>query len=774
MRAAHAIFRALLGARLPRSRGTLEVRGITRPVLIRRDRHGIPYIEAETADDAWYGFGFAEAQDRAFQLEALLRIVRGTLAALVGREMLPMDRLSRRIGFRRVGEAQLARMEHVVASQLAAFARGVTDGARLGCSGKAHELALLFAEPTAWDAADVVGAAAFVAFALASNWDIELSRLRMLQEDGPEALAALDPAYPEWLPVSRPAGASAGPAVSRLAQDLAAYQGITGGASNNWALAPSRTRTGRPILACDPHLPPGVPVLWYPGHLRTPSWAVSGVCFVGQPSFSFGHNGHAAWGPTAAHHDNTDLFLEEMGSDGASVRQGDRFVACTILRETITVRGGPDVVEEILVTPRGPIISPALEGELGAVSLRATWLDPKPYKAAYQAHTVRSFSDLRALFDPYPGTALSYVYADADGHVGWTLVGDVPRRKKGYGTLPLPGWDPEVGWEDDHVAHREVPWCLDPPSGYVASSNNQPIPSGEQPFLGVDWLDGYRQARIVDALSSRTDWDVESTLGLQLDKKTLLWRELSEVMLALPARLPETRRAIEMLRHWSGVCSPESTAASVFELFLAEMIRRIVRCKAPRTADLALGKGPNALLARTTMGARRISHFVTLLRTEPAGFFERGWPHEMADALAEVVRGLERDHGPNPERWTWGRVRPVTLTHFVGAIPGLDRVFNLGPAAVGGDLTTIPQASVDYLDPTGNPLGIVSMRMVIDVGAWDEMRVVLAAGVSGNPLSPHYGDMFDLWRKGECVPMAFSADAVRRGAVETLTLAPAR
>jgi penicillin amidase len=493
---------------------------------------------------------------------------------------------------------------------------------------------------------------------------------------------------------------------------------------------------------------------------------------VGQPAFSFGHNGHAAWGPTAAHHDNTDLFLEEMGPDGRSVRQGDRFVPCDVRRETIEVRGGTNVVEEILVTPRGPIVSPALEGELGAVSLRATWLDPKPYRAAYQAHTVRSFADFRALYDPFPGTALSYVYADVDGHIGWTLVGDVPRRRKGNGMLPLPGWDPEVGWENEHVPHDEMPWSLDPASGYVASSNNQPIPNGEAPFLGVDWLDGYRQARIVDALSARSDWDLESTLALQLDKTTLLWRELREVVLAVPARTPETRRALEMLEHWSGTCSPESTAASVFELFLAEMIRRIVRCKAPRTAELALGKGPNALLARTTMGTRRVSHFVTLLRTEPTGFFERSWHDEMADALAEVVRGLERDHGPNPERWAWGRVRPVTLHHYAGAIPGLDQVFNIGPAAVGGDLTTIPQASIDYLDPTGNPLGIVTMRMVMDVGAWDEMRIVLAAGVSGNPLSPHYRDMFEMWKKGECARMAFSEEAVRHAAVSTLSLVP--
>jgi penicillin amidase len=684
-----------------------------------------------------------------------------------------MDRLSRRIGFRRIGEAHLARMDASIARQIAAFARGVTEGARRGLPAKAHEFAMLFAEPTPYEAADVLGAGAFIAFALASNWDIELARLRMLLEDGPDALIALDPAYPAWLPVSRPVGAAAGGAVSRLAEDLAHYDRITGGASNNWVIAPSRTKSGRPILATDPHLPPGVPVLWYVGHLRAPSFAVPGACMIAQPGFSYGHNGYAAWAPTAAHHDNTDLFLEQMGPDGRSVRQGDGYVPCEVLRETIKVRGGADVVEEVIVTPRGPIIGPALPGEVGAVSIRATWMASRPYKAAYRVHEVRSFEHFRSLYDPYPGVALSYVYADAAGHIGWTLVGDAPRRRKGHGTLPLPGWDPEVGWEDDTIPHDQMPHAMDAEQGFFASSNNQPLPAGEGPFLGVDWLDGYRQARIVEALAARRDWDVEAALALQLDRTTLLWRDLRDVVLAVPARDPDARRALAMLSRWSGVCSPESTAASVFELFLAEMIRRMVERKAPRTARLALGEGPNALLARTTMGARRISHLVGLIKTEPPGFFARSWPEEMADALAAAVRELTKRRGPDPERWAWGRVRPVTLPHFASAIPLVGRVFSVGPAEIGGDLTTIPQASVDYLDPTGNPLGIVVMRMVIDVGAWDDMRVVLAGGVSGNPLSPHYADQFELWRRGEAVRMPWSEQAVRAAAASELVIEPA-
>jgi penicillin amidase len=772
MQTAHSVFRALLGARLPITNTTLKVAGITRPVTIRRDAFGIPYVEAENDDDGWYGFGFAQGQDRAFQLEAMIRIVRGTLSELVGAEMLSMDRLSRRIGFHRAGIAQFARMSPAVRAQLAAFARGVNDGVAKGSDGKAHELAMLLAEPTPYTAADIVGAAAFVSFAIASNWDAELARLRTLLADGPEALAAIDPTYPAWLPVTHPVGELAGDAADRLAEDLARLRGVTGGGSNNWVLSGARTKSGRPILACDPHLPPAIPPLWYVAHVRTPSFAVSGACMVAQPGFSFGHNGHAAWGPTASHHDNTDLFVEEMGADGRSVREGDRFVPCEARREVIKVRGAADFVEEVLVTRRGPIVGPAFGEEVGAVSMSATWLAPKGYEAAYQLHRVRSFDDVRRIHDPYPGISLSYVYADVTGKIGWTLVGDIPVRKKGSGTVPLHGSDPEVGWEDACVPAADVPHAEDPACGFLASANNQPTPSGSTPFLGVDWLDGYRVSRIVERLSERRDWDLASTLEKQQDPKSKLWDELQGVVLALPKSSPGAAQAIEMLRHWSGSCAATSSCASVFELFVAEMVRRIVERKAPKSAEIALGLGPNAMLSHTTMGARRVSHFVSLMKAEAPGVFSRAWPDEMSDALATVVADLTRDHGEDPNAWAWGRVRTLTLPHFAGQIPGLGRVFNVGPVPIGGDVATIPQASVDFLEPTGNPLGIVAMRLVFDVGDWDETRVVLAGGESGNPMSPHYADLFELWQKGEYAKLAWSPEAVAKQAVETLKLEP--
>jgi penicillin amidase len=743
-------------------------------VTIRRNRWGIPHISAENGPDAWFGLGFCHAQDRAFQLESLLRVTRGTLAALVGPEGLAVDRLARRIGFHRSAEAQLAALGTDERGTLEAYARGVNAGLSRGLRRRPHELVLLRARPTAWTAADVLGFTKLQGLLLATNWDLELARLKILQADGPEALRALDPAYPEWLPVSTPPGAPAGPAIDRLLADLEAFTAVvgTGGGSNNWALAASRTATGRPLLANDPHLAPSLPAHWYLAHLQTPDWAVAGATFVGGPAVVAGHNGFASWGLTAGLADNTDLYLEEVGPDGRSVRAGEGFVPCEVRVERIEMRGGPPVIEEVLITPHGPLIGPALAEDPGAVAFRALWLDPLPVEGYLRLNQVRSFAEFREAFARWPVLSLNLAYADAGGTIGWQLVGQVPRRRKGWGILPARGADPAGGWEETPVQFFEMPWLADPPAGFLATANNQPVAEGGGPFLGVDWIDGYRLARISEALAEREDWDVQQCQALQMDVLSIPWREIRETVLAAPAAPAGAALALGLLRAWDGRVAADSAAATVFELFLAELIARAAAAKAPRSAAWALGRGFTALTPATLFGVRRAGHLVRLLREQPAGWFARTWPEEISDALAAAVERLRARFGPEPAAWTWGEVRPLTLRHPLGRRKPLDRVFDLGPIPWGGDANTAAQAATGLLDPLTNPGVVAGLRMVIDVGAWDESRFAIAGGQSGNPFSPHYADQLPLWARGEGVPIPWSEDAVARATRSTLRLIP--
>lgn len=769
----------LLGSRLPVTTGSLHAPALRAPITIRRDSHGIAYVEAEHDAAAWYGLGFCHGQDRAFQLECLLRIVRGTLSEITGPSGLAIDRLSRRIGFAHSAGQQLTALDAEAQAMLAAYARGTHDGATRGCRRAAHEFALLFARPTPYTPADALAIVKFLAFNLASNWDTELARLLVLTQDGDEAVRALDPAYPEWHPVTAPPRALAGPAARALAEDLAAFAGMLlaaagrGGGSNNWVVAPERTATGRPILANDPHLAALLPPFWYLAHVRTPDWAIAGASFVGAPVFPAGHNGTAAWGMTAGFLDNTDLFVEELGPDGRSVREGERFVPCPVRHEVIRVRGGKPVVEDVLVTPRGPIVSPALRGAeaAGALSMRATWLDPRPARGLLCLHRVRSFEDFRRAFAQWPAIPLNLVYADTSGTIGWQLVGDAPRRRKGYGTIPLPGWDADAGWEPEPVPFEQMPHASNPACGFLATANNKPAQDdGNSPFLSVDWLDGYRIARIGEVLASRSDWDVAGMQALQMDRLSLPWREVRDVVLATPARHADARQALDLLQTWDGVVAPDSPAATVFEGFLLEMSRRTVRARAPKTADWMLGRSTIPLMAHTLLASRSAGRLVRLLRDRPDGWFQQPWPEEIADALGAVARTLRKRFGADPARWQWGSVRPLTLRHFAGDSPLVGRLFNLGPFPWGGDTDTINHASVDPFELTAGAGSIPSLRMVLDVGNWDENRFALPGGQSGNPCSPHYADLLPYWRRGDGVPVAWSTKAVRQVTQETLQL----
>ena len=769
-----ALFRLLLGARLPITSGALEVRGPCGPITIRRDRYGIPMIEAEDELDVFFGFGFCQGQDRSAQIELMKRAASGTLSELFGRFTLKVDRLFRRAGLRHAAEDQLRVLAPEVKSTLTAFASGVNAGRTVGLPRRPHEFVLLRTQPTEFTPADVMAILKLQSFAIPSNWDSELARLMVLNLDGPDALLDLDPKYPEWHRVAVPPGEFAGKAAERIAEDLALFQETmgTGGGSNSWALSGEKTRSGRPILANDPHLAPIAPPHWYLARIQSPGWAVAGAALPGTPAIAIGHNGHCAWGITAGLTDNTDLFLERIGPDGRSVLEDGEYVPCETRREAFRVRGGKDVEEDVLVTPRGPVISPALYGELGAISMRAVWLDPLPLQGFMQTPRAKTFEEFRAPFAEWPILPLNLVYADTRGNIGYQLVGQAPRRRRGNGTVPTAGWLSDAGWEDDGVPYDDMPRIVNPSCGYVASANTQPEPHRAGPYLGIDWIDGYRLGRVTEALEGRSDWDLESTAAFHLDVKSMPWTEIREHVLAGTPGSDETRAAREILENWDGHMAADSAGATLFHLFSQEMSRRIARARAPRSAPWLLGRSLHAVNGSSFFAARRVGRLSRLLKERPSGWFDDGWQAEIDDALLTAYTYAARRLGETPSRWQWGRVRTTTLAHPMGRVPMLAGIFNLGSFECPGDLNTVHQAGTVGDDPFGNPGVVPSMRMALDVGDWDRSLFSLPGGQSGNPLSPHYRDLLPAWLAGAGVPIPWTPEAIEAATVETLTLKP--
>ncbi len=421
------------------------------------------------------------------------------------------------------------------------------------------------------------------------------------------------------------------------------------------------------------------------------------------------------------------------------------------------MRGAAPVVTDVLVTRRGPVVTGLLDGVGRALSMRATWLEPAPIRGFLDVHRSRDFAAFRDAFRAWPGPSLNVVYADAGGHVGWQVVGTLPRRRAGNGIVPLPAW--AAAWEREHVAFDDLPWTLDPPSGFVASANNAPrVDAPDAPFLGVDWLDGYRAARIVEVLEGRSDWDVAGSMALQTDQVSVPWRDLRDIVLA-----STDGPMADLLRAWDGIVAADSAAASVYELLVAELACAMAREDAPNGWRWAVGGGFGRSVPRTSFGARTLSHVVGRLRSG------RG-VELIQPALVRAGEILRDRHGTDPAGWAWGKVRPLRLHHPLGVRRPLDGIFNVGPVPLGGDANTPAQAGVHPLRPLANPGAIANHRSVIDLGDPEHSRFVLAGGQSGNPLSPHYADLFDLWRRGEGVPIAWSREAVDASTVDRLVL----
>jgi penicillin amidase len=777
-------FGAMLGKRLTRYDGRHTV-ACRRSVQIRRDGHGVAYVDARDEADAWFGLGFCQGQDRGGQLEITHRLTRGLLSEVLGPAGLGIDRAVRLIGVHRAAREQMATLDADVRDQLAAYTAGINAALECRELPRSHEHAILRCTPSRWEPSDVIAFGLLMCCFLPSNWDVELARLIILTKDGPDAVRAVDPTWRADLPLTSPPGRAAGDAselfVTRDLEALRAFIGDSGG-SNAWAVQAHKTKAGRALLANDPHLPAALPNLGYLARVKCPAFTVAGISIAGIPAFITGHNGTAAWGSTSAQLDNADLFLEELSADGKQVRQGDTWSTCVEHVERIPVKGQGASELRIIRTPRGAIVARAGDsdasifepvptiGRANALSFAATWLDRRPTRSLLGFHHVKSFEQFREACAKSAGCCYSLIYADEET-VGWVLATEVPRRKSGFGSLPLPGWEPNVGW-DGVVPSNELPYASNPAGGFVCCANNKPVADDQTTvFLGHDFLDGFRQRRIAEQLASRDDWTTALMAELQTDVQSLAFADVRSVLLALTPTTPESARALSLLESWDGRLSSDSLGGSVYQLFVGALNRKVCEAKAPNSYLWASGKGVMKLIPGTCLNARRASFVTRLIRDQPPGYFER-WEPVLLESLAEAVTTLTERFGASSKAWGWGQIRPLTLRHRFGDKKPLNEVFNIGPLPGYGDGTTVNQAGFEYWEPLRHSTVTAHLRSVMEVGNWGASRFVVLGGQSGNPLSAHYGDLVPLYMRGEGVPVHWSDDEVRRHTVATMTLVP--
>ncbi len=701
------MLRALARRSLPRTGGALRLECLEAPVEVIRDIHGIPHVYAEGRRDLARAMGFVHAQDRLAQMEGIRRFAFGRLAELAGPAALDLDRRARRLRLRWAAEQDVAAFDSDTAAIAAAYCEGVNAFIETG--PRPFELRLARIRPEPWAPVDVAAPGQVFAASLSGNWEVELARSRL-----PDGVVAELPGHPPGHPV----------------------QGISTagmrGASNAVAVAGSRTASGRPLLANDPHLLLGLPAIWHAMHLVWDGGECAGFTVPGAPVVILGRTREVAWGMTTSMVDTQDLFAERIEpGDPPRYEVDGEWRDAEVVREEIQVRGGDPVVEEVVVTRHGPLVD-------GRHSL--AWTHHRPgetLRSLLELMESRSLDDADRALDRFAGPPHSFVLADSDGEVAYRLAGGpIPVRARGDGSTPLPGWDSANDWRGV-LDPGELPHVRNPENGVVASANNRIAD------LPGEYLSGYRARRLTELVDGRTGLTPGDLAEAMLDLRSLPGLELAAATQGLTGRDELETRALELLLAWDGDLGAASAGGAVYGALVPALEREAWEARFPGVDP------PPGFFERARPA------LIRGLAERNDGTFPDGetWESVFARALTAAVAAL----GPDPAGWRRGRLHRLHLRHALDR-RGLRRLLSRGPFSRGGDVDT-----VSLLTEVGGAMIGASMRAVYDLSDPDGTRIALCGGQSGHPASPHYDDLLRGWLDGEYVELPMS-----RGRVEAL------
>jgi penicillin amidase len=773
------------------------VAGLQHPVEIAIDRWGIAHIRAGSQPDVFLAQGFNAARDRLWHLDLWRKRGLGLLAADFGPGYLAQDRASRLFLYRGDMDAEWAAYSHPQAKDIAtSFVAGINAYIDLVLAEPERlpaEFVHLGTRPRHWQPEDVVRVRSH---ALMRNADSELLRgLIMGRADAATDLLrrSIDPfrapEIPDGLALAdlredalddfKLACAPVTFAPERLAcplteawkwckVDLLGEVIVDPDAegSNNWAVGPARSATGRPVLATDPHRAYTMPSLRYLVHLQAPGLDVIGAGEPVQPGISLGHNADIAFALTILMMDQEDVYVYETDPlDPLRYRYGDGWETMRVEHEAIAVKGEAEQAIEMMFTRHGPVTCVDI-GKARAFALRTVWTEPgsAPYFNSLGLLEARNLDDYRRVLSKWSVPAVNHVYADVNGHIAHMPVGKWPRRSNWDGLLPVPG-DGRFEW-DGFRPFSALPSEVDPACGFVASANENVLPPDFDPALHVsfEWTEGSRAKRVREVLAGQPQHTVAQSTALQTDVLSIPARRVCALIGKLDRHVAEhddARRALEMLRAWDHRLSTDSAAAAVFELWWGRFLKAAL-------FDVLVDDA----VVRRLIVPGDVATLLTILE-DPATVFD-GDAIEIRDSLMAHSLGQAfafcRDRmGADTATWGWGRLHHAYFEHALGKVvdaPGL----HAGPLPIGGSGSTVMNTSYR---PDFRAFFGASMRMVMDVGAWDDSVAINTPGQSGDPASLHYADLAGTWAAGEYFPLCYGKDAVDAATVSRIHLDPA-
>jgi penicillin amidase len=785
-------------AALPQLDGDVHLAGLSAPVSVIRDAHGVPHIQAATQSDMLVAQGYVTAQDRLWQMDAYRRNADGNLAEIMGTSLVRHDETQRVLQFRNTAQRIYANLPAEDRARLDDYARGVNlfIAQSEDASDLPVEFKLLGYRPEPWTGVDSISVGMMMVQMLDTHWPTKLARARIAAKlndpkliadlypvgswrDRPPTGITLDLSQPHAEPAApseeddeedEPSSASAVPAHGSLSAapvgtnallnmlGLPTCEGCAAG-SNNWVVSGSHTASGKPLLSNDMHLSLRVPNIWYMADISAPGFHAAGVTLPGLPFVVAGHNEHVAWGFTALQADVQDLYEEKLDGSGNYLDDNDSGTSGTwkplkVDHEVIHVRGSHDVSLDVSFTERGPLLNPLLTKDSTPLSLRWTLYDNALNKIPlYEINTASNWSEFSSAIANWNWPTQNIVYADDQGHIAYHAIGRIPIRPGGLKSVPVADGTHE--WQG-YIPYDSLPNAVDPPSGFLATANSR-VTTESAPYpLTLEWTDPYRAERIYKLLDGRSGLTPKDMLAVQTDVYSEMDQEFGQRLAyaidhteGVDARL---RQAADLMRSWDGQLATDSSAAS-----LVTQTRRVLwpLILQPKLGQLAA----DYRWEESTFAEEEIVMHAKAEWLPPS---YENWDALLTDA---VRKSMGEGKAPSDvSHWAYGSWHVVDLEHPLAEfLPLIGRAAGTGAHPQSGDTTTIKQVGREF-----GP----SQRFTMDWSNVDGSTENIVLGESGDPYSPYFRDQWNDWYGGTTFALPFTSTAVAAQGRHALHLLP--
>jgi penicillin amidase len=760
-----------LNRTFPKVSGTLQVAGLQERVEILRDKWGVPHIFAQNEHDVFFAQGYAHAQDRLWQLEFNRRVGAGRLSEVLGEATLKSDRFLRTIGLYRAAQADLAILPAETLAALQAYADGVNAFIDTHRDRLPLEFTLLGFKPEPWTPTDTLAWGKVMCMDLGGNWEDELLRAQLVAAFGEEKARQLIPPYPDQGPSIIPQEArSYGRLDTSLLEAYADVKALLsaegeGLGSNNWVVDGTKTASGRPMLANDPHLGIQMPSIWYEVHLSTPEMDVVGASFPGAPGVIIGHNRSIAWGVTNVGPDVQDLYVEKVNPANPNQYEfRGQWEDMTVLQEQIKVKGRSDpVLMTVRLTRHGPLMTPVISGETDPVALRWTALEAgRLFHAVYLLDRSRNWEEFRAALKHWQAPSQNFVFADTKGNIGYQTPGSIPIRSRGQGLVPSPGWTGEYEWKG-YIPFEELPSVYNPPTHFVTTANNKVVPDAYPYFIAYDWAPPWRAQRITELLQSKDKLTPDDFRDIQADTYDIPAATLMPYLLALTPQGWLQERAMPVMQQWDLHDDAQSSGAAIFQVMLWRMLINTFGDELQKAGVKDWEGSVMALLGLLPDGGNAWFDDVATSQTETRDEI-------LQRSFQEALDWWGNKYGDMPHLWQWGQVHTATFAHPIGSVKPLNLVFNRGPVAANGSGAAVLATGYTYKD--FSVVALPSYRQIIDVGEWANSRSMHTTGQSGQPFAKHYGDMIQSWKNVQHHSMLYEKTDIEANLEGKLELLP--